>query len=239
MIAGPRRRVASGPRPSHAKTPRKFGKLTLPALGGFATSRPAHLINRFADTGISCSRNHCLSSEEHTVARWSCKDSVYVGRWLAALICAVSVMTAEAQEPAIRPGERSVVRTRPDSAGAAAPRTLRRARRESPESRRNGHRECALTERQDPPATTRTLPAREAAPPATAAKPEQPAPEVIEGPPVPEGYVLDLDDHMGARSFWRKERVRTSAAPVAEWAARAVGSAAMVGPADCTFAANT
>ena len=109
------------------------------------------------------------------------------------VILLASASIASAQETVVRPGERSVVRTRPDATSTkttTAPRTVPTA----PASPMRAPATTARTYRvQEPPARSAAPPAEAPAPPARAPVAEELGPEVLPGPPVPEGYVVDLD----------------------------------------------
>ncbi len=136
------------------------------------------------------------------MARLSYRKRIGVGIWLVVLFSGLaavnfgSVNFARAQESTVRPGERSVVRPRTET---AAPNTTRNvAPRTVPTAPAAPMRTPAATARtyrtQDIPVRPETPLAKDAAPPARAPVVEELGPETVPSAPVPEGYVVDLDD---------------------------------------------
>lgn len=140
------------------------------------------------------------------MARWSCKESLCIIRWLATLVLVQGIVPAGAQEPVLRPGDRSVVRTRPESSATTQPRTSAPRTTTTGPAPTNSARSGAATatrvyRTQDAPPAARHVPAKDSELPA-GKTPEELGPEVVDGPPVPEGYVLDLDgDYAGPESI--------------------------------------
>lgn len=134
------------------------------------------------------------------MARWSCKDCRSVVQWLAACCCVLAAGYTSAQEPVLRPGDRSIVRTRPETTSPVTrPSTTPRTLAAAPPTRTTATAPARVARVQDtaPAAPVpRSVLNRDAAVPAGPPGkpvPEELGPEVIDGPPVPEGYVLDLD----------------------------------------------